>query len=548
MLPKNINKTQIIFSSILYFIILIIFVAIDSFDIVKYYSAILKQSYFKFVLHIGFLAILPMITIFMLLSKNLIYKIISHVILFFTLTIELSYKLINNYGYTYHEANIFVTELRANTGTEIDALLSFLPQYILAIVLVFIFVTTIFFLSKKYMPKLSILHSLPLSIFVFFIMYYIVNKTQGENYYPSIFKIPALTLYATNNNVYIGKRDTNFITHFEKPYYKHVVYIIDESIRADKLGINNDKLNTSPYLNSISNKIFNYGICASGGNVSQNSQVILYSGIKESDLPNNSLKCLKNPNIFQYAKHAGYETFYIDAQTNKKHNYMTDEDFNFIDSSLLPTLKKISRPLLDYEAAKMLLDITKDSSKYTFSYIVKVGSHFHYEWNYPDSMRVFEPVSQIAEFSTDSIKRRNSYYNSLLWNTDGFFKYLIKRLLNRDIIIIYTSDHATMLGENGFNAPASYGDKVSPLQSTVPLFIYINDTLKRKNFNFVKKNINKVSHFNLFPSLLEILGYQKNEIQEYYDKSIFDSIENKRYFFTGNFFLKGIFFKNKFDK
>ena len=103
-----------------------------------------------------------------------------------------------------------------------------------------------------------------------------------------------------------------------------VILIVDESMTADFLGINGFDRPTTPYLASTASQYVNLGTASSGGNKSATSNMILRSGLRVDQVPDGAQLSLRCPNIFQYARKAGYWTAYIDAQSSahKFSNYM----------------------------------------------------------------------------------------------------------------------------------------------------------------------------------------------------------------------------------
>ena len=98
----------------------------------------------------------------------------------------------------------------------------------------------------------------------------------------------------------------NFFQQSEKTY-QNIVWILDCSVNANFLGINDSVYNTTPFLKDISNQYINIGSVASVTNCSAISNIYLMGMGKNNDLPDFEENLLKNPSIFAYAKNAGYK-------------------------------------------------------------------------------------------------------------------------------------------------------------------------------------------------------------------------------------------------
>ena len=110
-------------------------------------------------------------------------------------------------------------------------------------------------------------------------------------------------------------------------------------------------------------------------------------------------------------------------------------------------------------------------------------------------------------------------------------KYLIKKTDKfKNLLIIYTSDHGSLIvRESKFNKYKIINDE--SLMANVPLFIIyskINEYLFEQLQSSINLNKNKLSHFEIFPTLLLLFGYNEKLINQYYGKTIFQKIINDR--------------------
>jgi len=122
----------------------------------------------------------------------------------------------------------------------------------------------------------------------------------------------------------------------------------------------------------------------------------------------------------------------------------------------------------------------------------------------------------------------NSYDNSIRYNVDNFFKYLINAdpTILDNTIILYTSDHGQTLLDNGETWIQCY---VSKTEAMVPIFM-----ITRNNYSVDTEF--KASHFNLFATLLDLMNFPEAERRYHYAKSLLKaraSESQDRYYYGG---------------
>lgn len=174
-------------------------------------------------------------------------------------------------------------------------------------------------------------------------------------------------------------------------------------------------------------------------------------------------------------------------------------------------------------------------------YFVKYGSHFKWQLTYPQSSQIFEPV--LDTYEGLSLENRgkavNTYLNSLRWGVDEFFKYLLDTLNTQDTLIIYTSDHGQNIIENNTIITHGLDENPPSTMANVPLFFYSNKmgNLKAK-FDHIQ--LNSYSQYQLFPSILSLLGYGDSIVRDY-GQPLWEGEPdaNKRLFFSGTLFGNG---------
>ncbi|MBK8971404.1 MAG: hypothetical protein IPM37_08595 [Hahellaceae bacterium] len=129
-----------------------------------------------------------------------------------------------------------------------------------------------------------------------------------------------------------------------------------------------------------------YLLFARGG--SAQSNLLLRTGARPDQLPDENGELFAMPNLYQYAKKAGYRPYYLDAQVkgHRLQNFYTQQEMGFL-QEYVPLKNHIELPEYNYDL-RLADEITKrvaDSHENVFIWANKVGTHFPYPKTYPDS-------------------------------------------------------------------------------------------------------------------------------------------------------------------
>lgn len=292
--------------------------------------------------------------------------------------------------------------------------------------------------------------------------------------------------------------------------YQHIILIIDESIRFDY----------SPLMR-ISDfgrwQVFDYGIATSYANSSAPSNIALRKGIRfenmVKDFYNNAL-------IWDYAKNAGYVTHLYDAQQRGRgHDYFDaqeNEMIDFNDSQLIESDEVIIQSL------GYLNGFEK-----TFTLIIKKGAHFPYVSHPKD-------YSLRGDFTSYQLQtsQRRKYLKSVLYQSDLFWESFLKLTVRAPTLVIYTSDHGQNLEDV---VGLTHGSTENPYygEGLVPLVVLTNIANSKLGAQY-KHNLNHSSHFNIFPTILEAMGYDSKKLG-YFGKnsSLYEITHRVNGFFYG---------------
>jgi arylsulfatase A-like enzyme len=197
----------------------------------------------------------------------------------------------------------------------------------------------------------------------------------------------------------------------------------------------------------------------------------------------------------------------------------------FLQPSHVPELER------DFFIARRLREIVRSGHPH-FVYVNKRGSHFPYPKNYPRNAASFLPDMNTGEPSGHSRERLiNSYKNSLRWNVDGFFKELLSNNLAHTVVI-YTSDHGQNLMDRGVMLQCNSSNP-HVFEGLVPLLVTSEDRkLKRRFEEAALVNRDRATHFEIFPTLLELFGFDPAEIGVHYGPGLLQSLPERSRAFT----------------
>ncbi|MCL6701236.1 sulfatase-like hydrolase/transferase [Pseudomonas sp. T1.Ur] len=354
-----------------------------------------------------------------------------------------------------------------------------------------------------------------------------------------------LFIYETLHNT-VGPREPVSLARQSSPIDHDIVLIIDESIAGNYLDINTPSgISTGLKTPPPGVDIFNYGYAASVANCSADTNVTLrYGGTRGDYVRINSTQ----PSIWQYAHQAGLRTVYIDAQRTggNLQNLMTELEKKAIDQFVQFDQTRVRDR--DMAAVAKLVELL-GNDRAELVVINKVGAHFPVHDKYPDDFMTYRPALPRGQFQdvSDTGSRdgfngekgdwalyRNAYQNTLLWNVGEFFQRLFREGNLTNAVLIYTSDHGQDLHERGNPGLNTHcgGDPVEE-EGLVPLVVIQGSQLQTLDWrSTLAQNKDRSSHYNIFPTLLELMGYDPAAVMAHYGKPLSQPTEDD---FTFNY-------------
>ncbi len=361
------------------------------------------------------------------------------------------------------------------------------------------------------------------------------------------------TLYAFDRiHGSAGKRNKVTLNPKPSPGSEDIVLIIDESIAGHYLDINAVYGGRSGLSSATAtpNLIANFGLAAAITNCSMGANVTLRYGGRRGDYQR---KIATMPSIWSYAQKAGYGSVHIYAQRGESlQNYMTNSEreeidriFRFENSSDLERDQKVADVL-----SSLLVNGRKE-----FILINKMGSHFPAHQLYPKGLAPFKPelprerslrIGDLSLVDRLSVIRhpsdwrlyKNSYRNSVSWSVGAFFDRLLRRPIG-GATIIYTSDHGQTFHERGDSGLLTHCQASPQIEEgIVPLVAIFGQRRDPMHLApWAKHNMNTMSAFRIFPTLLFLMGYPQPEVHNLYGPSMASS-EKDPFTFAANLYLK----------
>jgi glucan phosphoethanolaminetransferase (alkaline phosphatase superfamily) len=283
------------------------------------------------------------------------------------------------------------------------------------------------------------------------------------------------------------------------------VLVIGETARYSSFSVNGYRRKTSPLLEKTQG-LTSFHNVYSEANFTEASLPILLT----RSTARNFEVFRSEKSVLEAFNEAGFKTYWIANQSfsnpfirriilQTSQSYLTTRDYD--------SANNYDASMYDY-----LDQVLKKNEKKQFIVIHSLGSHFRYNFRYPEDFRQFRPdFTGAFDYGTLVKKNKdkliNTYDNSILY-TDYFLSGIITKLQQSSCVsfMYYISDH----GENLFegNSVLHGGIKPTTYDVHVPLFVWTSDKYN-KIFPDKKQNIEhniykRLSSSVTFHSLLDM--------------------------------------------
>ncbi len=317
------------------------------------------------------------------------------------------------------------------------------------------------------------------------------------------------------------------------------VLVIGETARKHNFHIYGYSKNTSPNLDSIKNLLI-YKNVKSNSNVTSLSVPFMLTRATPEE-PNRKYNELS---VLKAFREAGFSTYWISNQQigiGSVFNLYSKNADTYINTS-----KSLDASGFDENILPIFNNVINNFKQKKFIIIHTIGSHFRYNYRYPEKYKKFTPTLKKGlsiENTTDSKKKKeiiNSYDNSILY-TDFLLGEIIQKLKKKNAVsyMYYISDHGENLFDTEDNKILHGFETPSKFEIEIPLFIWTskkyNNLYSEKTEN-LNKNINhKISSINTFQTILDMsnISYPNFKKQKSFANKKFDTLQ-KRTFYTVN--------------
>ena len=301
-----------------------------------------------------------------------------------------------------------------------------------------------------------------------------------------------------------GEPDSEPVTFKPSPSpITRIIVVVDESVRADYY----DEL-LKPEV--IAAGGIDFGRAMSIAPCSAASNALIRWGIDPRDTASLSRDPRRNPQLWGYGKAAGYRTFLFDGQSRgTPSNFLGAKE-----RAKLTLLAPLEDGIDTDRKLASLVNLKVRGPERSLSYIVKRGTHFPYNKNYPAG--TLPKDSSLEE----------TYKEAIVYPNRMFLARLTEDLDMSQTLIIYTSDHGQRLRRPGLphcNQQPDFEEYAVPLA-----LITGNTSWRSALLQAAAQGRNKASHYQIFSTILLAMGYDKDEVEKRYFPSLLS--ENVGYY------------------
>jgi glucan phosphoethanolaminetransferase (alkaline phosphatase superfamily) len=281
---------------------------------------------------------------------------------------------------------------------------------------------------------------------------------------------------------------------YRSPKIKNVILIMGESISSRYMQLYGYKEANTPFLNTLKkdqNFAYTKGISSS---VDTLTGLQLFFNTIHNPAPLQFIQD-KSANLFKLARHQGYKTFLISAQGEGLFHEVGTQfiDFYSFKNDKLKELKANGEDVL----LEMLTQLKFD----TKNFIVIHLRHIHEP--YAQWEKYFPKKESQKPENSRAQQTRNEYFHALSYHDHWVEQCIdcIRKILPDDTIIIFTSDHGQLIGEDGL-----FGHNLMRSEVVdVPVWAYsINSADTSLNAYLKEQPI--CSHYDLGKQIAKLFG------------------------------------------
>ncbi len=282
----------------------------------------------------------------------------------------------------------------------------------------------------------------------------------------------------------------------------NVIVIMGESLHREYMSLYGYDVNTTPYLDSLKNDPgFFYRKAIASGVVTDVAVPSFFNMIKRPDGVPQILST--NTCLFKMAKENGFATSFFSSHSQSQLSHLKNYlCMKWIDDYRDGTTVSgdVRKPALDH----FLIDVIDrvDFSKPNFLVLQQRASHTPFKECFPKEFEVFTAQNS----APGTLQNTIDYHNSIRY-TDFILSQVIEKIRQkstRPTYIVFTSDHATNLGDKDRNGHGRL-DYDSVYQ--IPFFVYAINGAKLPDEKFTE--FGYISHHRISELVSYLMGYQK---------------------------------------
>lgn len=220
------------------------------------------------------------------------------------------------------------------------------------------------------------------------------------------------------------------------------VLVIGESTNRNRLSLYGYPRDTNPRLQEIRHELLVYNDVVA--NIPYTIESL--SSTLTFTPPEKYNEAYRAMNIVTMMKQAGFKTFWITNQQTLTHrNTMLTAFAKLTDEpTFLNNNRRQSANSYDEVVLKPFADALSDSAKRKLIVVHLIGTHFAYEYRYPEAFNIFSNQKPLSSFATgeESAQMYNDYDNAVRYN-DSVVRQLIDSYRAKDPygFLLYFSDH-----------------------------------------------------------------------------------------------------------
>jgi glucan phosphoethanolaminetransferase (alkaline phosphatase superfamily) len=297
-----------------------------------------------------------------------------------------------------------------------------------------------------------------------------------------------------------------------------VIFVIGESVRPDHLHINGYPRPTTPNIERLGVVSFpDVSACAAN---TRFAVPCLMTRATRDDMRRPYLE----KSFISVFRQLEFETTWISMQGQFLEAIVPDEytvaataaiakESKFV-TYLNPTGDVGQSKRFDTEMLPALDEALARAGERKLIVLHTAGAHFHYDSRYPESSIHYSPLCEERSPAACDLKALNNSYDNAMHFLDDFLGQVISRVVGKNALLVYVSDHGESLGEGGHYLHHLHSDE--PEQNRVAMLAWASDEFRWRHtaaWNLLSRSANKrLAHDHVFHSMLDCVGIEMAEL------------------------------------